>query len=135
MNSFPPLSTELSILAWSAVLLFVYVMAQGQLGTLDRGLGWNAGARDEAARPLGVHAGRAERALKNFGETYPAFVVAVLAAVVAGRTGWWSAAGAWLWILARLAYLPLYIFGIPYVRSVAWILSVLGIAMVLVQLA
>ena len=129
------LPIELSLLAWSAVLLFVYLMVQGQLGTLDRGLGWNAGARDEAAKPLGVHAGRAERALKNFGETYPAFVVAVLVAVIAGRTGWWSATGAWLWLVARIAYLPLYLFGIPYVRSVAWMISVLGIAMILLQLA
>lgn len=135
MDSFPPLSTELSILAWSAVLLIVYLMVQGQLGTLDRGLGWNAGARDTATKPLGVHAGRAERALKNFGETYPAFIVAVLVAVIAGRTGWWSAAGAWVWILARLVYLPLYILGVPYLRSVAWIISVLGILMILVQLA
>ena len=39
--------------------------------------------------------------------------------------------GAWLWLGGRVAYLPLYALGVPVVRSLAWIVSLVGIVMVL----
>ena len=134
MTTLTTLPTELSLLAWSVILLFVYIMLQGQLSTSERGLTWNAGPRDGESKPLGPVASRAERALTNFQETYPAFIAAVLAVVVAERTGWWSITGAWVWLIARVVYLPLYVFGVPFVRSLVWLVSLVGIAMILVQL-
>ncbi|GGE06372.1 membrane protein [Aureimonas endophytica] len=134
MLPMPHLPIELTLLAWSVVLLVVHIGLQGQLATRERGTDWNAGPRDGEAKPLGRHAARAERALSNFQETYPAFVAAVLIAVLSGRLGWWSTAGAWLWFLGRIVYLPLYIFGIPYIRSLVWLVSLLGIVLILFQL-
>jgi uncharacterized MAPEG superfamily protein len=131
----PDLPIELTLLAWSVILLLVYVMTQAQLANKDRGLAWNAGARDGEPKPLSPMAARAERALLNFRETYPAFVAAVLIAVVAGRTGAWSQAGVWLWFLGRIVYLPLYLFGVPYIRTLAWGVSLVGILLVLFQIA
>ena len=128
-----PLPTELLLLGWSTVLLFAYVMIQGQTATRDRGLDWNAGPRDGEQKPLGEMAGRAERALKNFQETYPVFIALTLGLAVTDRTGGIGAIGAWLWFGARIAYIPLYLFGIKYVRSLCWTGSILGLLLMLIR--
>ncbi|KQS46810.1 MULTISPECIES: MAPEG family protein [unclassified Sphingomonas] len=127
------LPTEMLLLGWSTVLLFAYVMIQGQTATRDRGLDWNAGPRDGDQKPLGEMAGRAERALKNFQETYPVFIALALGLAVTGRTGGIGAIGAWVWFGARIAYIPLYLFGIKYVRSLCWLGSILGLLLMLIR--
>lgn len=129
-----PLAPELIVLGWSVVLLALLIALQSQLSTFERGLGWNAGPRDDAKEPLGPIAGRAERALKNFLETYPAFIGLALALAVSGRTGGLGALGAWLWFGARVAHVPLYLFGVTYVRSLAWALSAAGLGLMLIRL-
>ena len=126
--------TELTLLAASTILLFAHVMTQGQTATRDRGLAWNAGARDGEQRPLGPLAGRAARALANFQETYPAFIALALGLAVTGQTGGLGATGAILWFAARIAYIPLYLLGVPYLRSIAWLLSIAGLLLMLVRL-
>ena len=125
--------TELLLLGWSTVLLFAYVMIQGQTATRDRGLDWNAGPRDGEQKPLGEMAGRAERALTNFQETYPVFVALALGLAVTDRIGGLGTIGAWLWFVARIAYSPLYLFGIKYVRSLSWTVSILGLLLMLIR--
>ena len=41
------------------------------------------------------------------------------------------AIGAWLWLGARVAYLPLYAFGVRYLRSLAFIVSAVGLLLIL----
>jgi uncharacterized MAPEG superfamily protein len=127
---------DLTYLAWTAVLGLVQVLVTAQLTTAAYGLGWNIGARDEppAGKPS-VLAGRMERATKNLLETFPFAAAAILIAHVAGRHGAFTGWGAALYFWGRLVYVPLYAAGVPFLRSIAWGVSVLGIVLVLVGLA
>ena len=58
-------------------------------------------------------------------------IAAVLIVSAAGLNNENSALGAMLWLGARVVYLPLYALGVPYLRSLAWIVSLAGIVMVL----
>jgi uncharacterized MAPEG superfamily protein len=89
------------------------------------------GARDELLPPPAAMVGRLERAQANFFETFPLMIAAVLIVSVAGLTGRWTAIGAWLWLGARIVYLPLYAMGVPVVRTLAWAVALVGLAMVL----
>ena len=51
--------------------------------------------------------------------------------VLAGRTSGLTALGGWIWLGARVVYLPLYAAGVPVVRTLVWTVSVIGLAMVL----
>jgi len=124
------LPTELLLLGWSVVLLLVHIFAQGQSATRDNGLGYNASPRDQE-KPVSALTGRLDRAKWNFLETYPAFVALALALVMSGQASEWGAVGAILWFVARIVYLPLYAFGVPYVRSVVWLASVVGLLIML----
>src|SRR3982750_1723876 len=123
--------TELKILAWGALLLFVYIFAAIRAKTAQYGRKWNVGARDEELPPPNAMTGRLMRAQANFQETFPIAIVALLGVVVAGRTSQWTAIGGWLWLGARLMYLPLYAMGVPVVRTLAYTVSIVGLAMVL----
>lgn len=127
------LTTEIAYLALACLLLAVHILCQSVLLTRDLGSEYNAGPRDEARRP-GVVGARAERALRNFLETFAAFAALVLAVTVAGKADWWSGFGAALYFWARVVYLPLYLGGIAYFRSLAWALGSAGIAIILWRL-
>lgn len=120
------MSFELTLLVWSVPLLFVHIVVQAVLQQRDLGRDYNAGPRDESQEP-GVVAGRAKRALGNFLETWPAFIVLVLVAAVAGLSSGLTQWGAGLYIGFRLVYIPLYLFGVPYVRSAAFAGACLGL--------
>lgn len=120
-------SPFISLLAWSVVLLVFHVGLQGMMSTLELGSAWNAGPRDVEKKSSGKLAGRAARASANFQETYPAFVGLALALAVADDPSGWGLIGAWTWIMFRIAYIPLYLAGVSYVRSLIWLGSLAGL--------
>lgn len=122
---------ELTILALGALLLLVHIFAAAHFKTRQYGARWNMGARDEALPPLEPVAGRLVRAQANFQETFPIAIVALLGVVVAGRASGWTAAGGWLWLAMRVVYLPLYGYGVPRVRTMVFLVSLVGLGMVL----
>ena len=128
-----PLTTELTVLGWSFVLLLAYVIVQACTALRDRGMYFNAGPRDDP-KPLGRVAARAERALENFKETYPVFIALALALAVTGRSGGVAATGAWVWLFARVVYLPLYVLGVPYLRTLCFGVACAGLVMMAVRL-
>src|SRR6218665_1530133 len=127
-------SPFLTLLGWSVVLLLFHVALQAQLATIELGSSWNAGPRDDRQQPSGKYAGRADRASANFRETYPAFVGLALALAMTGDPGGWGLIGAWIWLICRLIYIPLYLTGVPYVRSLAWVGSLVGLLIMVSRL-
>ena len=67
----------------------------------------------------------------HFPRDFPIFAAAALIVSVAGLEDRWTAIGAWLWLGARTVYLPLYAAGVPVVRTIAFLVSVVGIVLVL----
>ena len=125
-------STEIAVLGWSVVLLLVQVILQAT-STYDLGP-YLLGPRDDNRQSGNVMAGRFKRALENLLETYTAFVALALALVVTGKSGDIAATGAWVWLAARVVYVPLYAFGVPAVRTLVWCVSIVGLLMMLFRL-
>ncbi len=126
--------TELQMLAWSIVLGLLQIAVASTLSTRQRGLAWNAGARDGDPLPLTGAAARMDRAVRNFLETFVFFAAAVLALVATQRGNQQTALGAQVYFWARVAYVPLYAAGVAYVRTIVWTASVVGLVMVLLPL-
>lgn len=127
------MTPELTYLVYAVILLIVHMFVQAAASDLSKGLDWALGTQDEARDPS-VVAGRLERALKNYVYNLPAFVALALTIKVSDLGTAATATGAALWFWARVAYVPAYASGIPYVRSVAWFASLVGLVMMLLPL-
>lgn len=127
-------SPFLPLVGWSVVLLVAHILLQGWTATKELGTEWNAGPRDDGLRPSSHMAGRAERASGNFRETYAGFVALALALTLARETNGLGLWGAWLWLACRVVYIPLYLAGVPYVRSLVWVGSMAGLGMMFLAL-
>jgi uncharacterized MAPEG superfamily protein len=125
------MTVEIKMLGWSVLLGLVYVFVAAGLATQQRGLKWNAGNRDGEYKPLSGAAARAKRANHNFLETFGFFAAAVLAVVVTRQSTGHTALGSEIYFWARLAYLPVYLIGIPYLRTGVWVISLWGMLQVL----
>jgi uncharacterized MAPEG superfamily protein len=126
-----PMTTELNVLAWGCVLALLHILFAAQVKTRQYGTKWNMGARDEELPPPRPIVGRMARAQANFYETFPLYAAAAIIVSVAHINNRATAIGALVWLVARIVYLPLNALGIPYVRTLAWIASLVGIVMVI----
>jgi uncharacterized MAPEG superfamily protein len=123
-----------ALLALAILLGLLHVLLAASLVTRTRGLRWNIGNRDEEGAPVPAVAARAQRASRNFLETFPFFAAALLCAMITQRDGGVAVLGAQLYFWARVAYLPIYVIGIPVIRSLVWAVSLVGILMMVAVL-
>ena len=128
------MTIEIQMLAWAIALGVLQLLTAATLSSLQRGAKWAVHARDGVAPPLTGVAARMDRAFGNFVETFPFFAAAVLAVLVSDQSNATSALGAQLYFWARVAYLPLYAAGVPYLRTLVWTVSLIGLVMVLAAL-
>jgi uncharacterized MAPEG superfamily protein len=128
------MTIELRMLTLGVLLGIVQIVAASHAASLQRGYRWTASARDEAAAPLRGVAGRLDRALRNYMETFPLFAAVVLVAhaseVHNALTEW----GTRIYLLARVAYVFLYAAGVPLVRSLVWNVATIAILLFVVAL-
>jgi uncharacterized MAPEG superfamily protein len=127
-------SMEMTILLYAIVLGLIQLFAQVGSAALVRGPMWAAGTRDEKLPELPKVSARLERSFYNFMETFPFFVAAILLLQFAHRNNATSFLGAEIYLAARVLYIPIYVLGIPFVRSLTWVVSIVGIAMILMAL-
>ncbi len=122
---------ELAMLAASCVFCLIHIVISSHAASLQRGYRWTASARDDQLPALTGVAGRLERALQNFLETFPVFVAAIILVHLLGHEGTLSKWGAGLYFAGRLIYLPLYVSGGPLLRSLIWNVATVGILLLL----
>jgi uncharacterized MAPEG superfamily protein len=120
------MTTELALLLWSLPLYGLYLGAQSLIYRWKHGLRYAQTARDDEAPP-GELLGRAERALRNFHETWPVFIVLALVAHLTGPGDPFVYWGAMVWLVGRAAYLPLYLSGVFGIRSLVWSIATTGL--------
>lgn len=125
------MSMEIRVLAWTIGLGLAQVFIAAGMATAQRGLQWNVGNRDGEPQALSGAAARAVRANLNFLETFPFFAAALLAVVAAGHASPQTALGAQIYFWARVAYFPIYVVGIPYLRTLVFALSIWGLLQLL----
>ncbi len=129
------MSAELTLLAWTLVLALVQILLVAHLRTRETGLSYNFSPRDEPSPvPPGLITGRVMRAQQNLMETLPLFIAAILIVQIANLHSPLTLWGAWLYFGARVIHLPLYAFGIPYLRTLVWLVSLVGLIMLLAAL-
>jgi len=123
---------ELMLLVWAVVLTFVQMLVAVSGATLQVGLPALAGNREGLA-PCTGWAGRAQRAHHNMLESLVLFAALVLVAVAAQKTNATTLLGAQIFLWARVAYAVIYLIGIPWLRTAVWFVSVIGLAMIFLQ--
>jgi uncharacterized MAPEG superfamily protein len=126
-------STEIAVLGWSVILLIAHIAAQTIALAQDAGAAYALSSRD-VEKQVAPLTGRLTRALRNFIETYPAFIGLALALAVTGKHGGLGATGALIWFWARVVYVPIFAAGITGVRTAAWCVSMIGMLLMLIQL-
>jgi uncharacterized MAPEG superfamily protein len=126
------MSLDLRLLSYSAILTWVMIM----FASLVRTHGWTPaglqrafGNRDALPEATAM-AARADRAAKNMLENLILFIAIVVAAHGAADQDR-VALGARMFFWARVAYWPVYVLGIRYVRTALWSIGVAGCAVML----
>jgi uncharacterized MAPEG superfamily protein len=127
------MTPELAYLVWSAVLTFVLVLIAASGAQLQVGLERLAGNREDLPEMTGW-AGRAQRAHRNMLENLILFAILVLVAQAVGIRNGTTLLGAQLFFWGRVAHAVLYIAGIPWARTAAWGVSVIGLLLIAWQL-
>jgi uncharacterized MAPEG superfamily protein len=92
----------------------------------------NLGNRDHV-RPLTVVGQRATRALDNMHEALPVFLALALLNMIVG-TAAAAVLGATVFLVARVVYVAIYLAGIAVVRTLVWVVSWVGLALMIAPL-
>jgi len=125
-------SIELNLLVWSVALcvlqmLISVITAQGQVGLPPL-----IGNREGFPELKGL-AGRALRAHQNMVTNLVLFAILVLVVAVTGKSNAMTILGAQLFFWARVAYAVIYLIGIPWARTIAWTISIVGLVLIFLQ--
>ena len=122
------MTADLKYLAYTAILtatLWIpYVVCQ----VMSNGFLAPANYVDPAPRPVPLWGRRADRAYLNAVESFAPFAALVIIAHVAGKTNamtaFWAACFFWL----RLVHAAVYLFALPYVRTLVFTLGFVAVA-------
>jgi len=128
---------EISYLIASVALFFFMILAQS-IGAIFSGKASAAelaGARDNLpSNGLTPFHGRAKRAQANMIEGMMMFVPLILAAGYLNAFNSITALGAALFFWSRLVFAPCYWFGVPWLRTLVWFVSIIGIVLIFLQI-
>jgi uncharacterized MAPEG superfamily protein len=129
------MTTELTLLAWSALLCLLLTFP-GILGLvrIPQGFAWGLGNRDRPMPEVAGWAARARRAHTNMVENLAPFAAVVLIAHVTDRNNAMTALGAQLFFWGRVAHAATYIAGLVPWRTLAFGVAWTGTLLIFLQL-
>jgi len=120
------MTPELTVLTLAALLQLAQLVLMATLANLELGFGKTLNPRDPGrlGKPLQEmvtpRTGRTMRALNNHFEALILFTIAVVVITLSDQSTPFTAACAWVYLGARVAYVPAYVFGwVPW-RSFIW---------------
>jgi uncharacterized MAPEG superfamily protein len=128
------MTSDLLMLLYSAVLAWVMLLTASLLRTGAHrfsGMKLALGNRDVVPPPTPL-AARADRAAVNMLENLALFTAVLVAARLGGSHDARMDLGAKIFFWARVGYFPVYLAGIAYVRTAIWMVSIVGLAMIVV---
>lgn len=125
------MTIELTMLAWSTVLLIVLIVISANANVMAMGTAWGFGNRDVPANVTGWGA-RARRTYLNHLENLLIFGLLVILAHLANVHSDLTVIGAQLFLAARIVYAALYIAGISAMasRTLAYFAGLAGTIMI-----
>jgi uncharacterized MAPEG superfamily protein len=122
------ISVPLTMLLWSSILMFVLILVPAAVAIHRNGPKAQGGARDGLPEPSAFMK-RAERLNANMRENMILFTALVVVAQFSGSESANIALGAEVFFYARLVHAVIYLAGWPWVRPVAWTVSLVGMGM------
>ena len=117
----------------SVALAFVQVLVASGTATAQVGGPTICGNREDMA-PLTGLARRAKCAHANMMENLPLVIALVLVVHLSNRVNSVSLFGEQLFFWARLLHAIVYVIGIPWVRTLLWVISLIGMLLIFLQL-
>lgn len=129
------MSAETTALAMAALLQAAQIGLAGISMNRDVGAKWNASPRDSQPQ-FSAMTGRLRRAVDNHFEGLVLFTIAVVLVALSDTGNLLTGLCAWIYVLARVVYVPAYAFGWSPWRSLIWAIGFLAtMVMILVSLA
>ena len=113
--------TNILILSFLLVLIQITIPVLISLLTNNVKLSYLFSSRDNEAN-TSIYIDRANRSLNNLFETLPIFIGLVLLSIINDVD---NSLLAMIWLLARIIYVPIYIIGINYLRTIIWAISLI----------
>ncbi len=126
------MTTELTVLALAGLLQALQFILVSVRANMELPAGKTMGPRDpdRLGKPLfeqvSPHTGRLYRALNNHFEGLILFTLAVVVVTLGDKGTGLSAGCAWIYLGARVLYVPAYYFGLTPWRSIIWLAGFLA---------
>ena len=112
---------ELTTLALAALLQAVQFILFAVPANMELGTGYTSSARDRPpTRQISDRTGRLQRALNNHFEGLILFTIAVTVVTLGNQSTPLTSACAWVYLAARVLYIPAYVYGWRPGRSIIW---------------
>ncbi|MEM8657246.1 MAG: MAPEG family protein [Pseudomonadota bacterium] len=126
------MTPELTALAVAGLVQVVQFCLYSVAANLQVGTKTAVGPRDTHIALTGT-AGRLQRALNNHFEGLILFTLAIVVVTLGQASSGLTQICAWIYVIARIAYVPAYVSGIPALRSAIWMVGFGATALMIVS--
>jgi len=115
------MTSELTALALAGLLQAFQIGLFAAPANLEIGVGYTTSARDRPpSRQLSVVTARLQRAMNNHFEGLILFTLAVVVVTMGNQSTAVTQNAAWVYLVARVLYIPAYAYGLRPWRSAIW---------------